>query len=262
LERTARAVVTREGKRGCEALRAVYDEAGEALKPHWIRALGDVGSEHALELLGSWVGRPGEPSITLVQEISRAAARLEPPFDEGLRASVRACLSDGSPALRREAALAVGRLSDDESLPLLVTLLEGDSGPRRNAWWALKAITGLSFREDARPWSRWVAAEQAWWRERSAPALAGLRSSDEATVAAAVQEIAAHRFRRHELALELSAIAGEGSPDRARLVCSALVQLGSPASRKALEAFLEHDDIGVRRSAATGLRAIRGSAER
>jgi hypothetical protein len=262
LERTARAVVAREGKRGCDALRAVYDEAGLELKPRWIRALGDVGSQPALELLGSWVGRPDEPSLVLVQEISRAAARLEPPFDASLRASVRACLSDGSPALRREAALAVGRLGDDESLPLLVALMEGESGPRRNAWWALKAITGRSFREDARPWSRWVAAEQAWWRDRSGAVLAELRSADEAVVAAAVQEIATHRYRRHELALELSAIAGEGGADRARLVCSALVQLGSPVARKGLEACLEHEDAGVRQRAAAGLRTMGGTGGR
>jgi HEAT repeat protein len=262
LERTARAVVLREGKRGCDALRAVYDEAGEELKPRWIRALGDVGSQHALELLGTWVGRPDEPSLVLVQEISRAAARLEPPFDASLRASVRACLSDGSPALRREAALAAGRLGDDESLPLLVALLEGESGPRRNAWWALKAITGRSFREDARPWSRWVAEEQAWWGDRSGSVLAELHSADEAVVAAAVQEIATHRYRRHELALELSAIAGEGGADRARLVCSALVQLGSPVARKGLEACLEHEDADVRQRAAAGLRSMGGAGGR
>ncbi|HVS08550.1 MAG TPA: HEAT repeat domain-containing protein [Planctomycetota bacterium] len=262
LERAARAIVLREGKRGCDALRAVYDEAGLELKLRWIRALGDVGSQPALELLGSWVGRPDEPSLVLVQEISRAAARLEPPFDASLRAAVRTCLSDGSPALRREAALAVGRLGDDESLPLLVALLEGESGPRRNAWWALKAITGRSFREDARPWSRWVAAEQAWWRDRSGTVLAELRSADEAVVAAAVQEIAAHRYRRHELALELSAIAGEGSADRARLVCSALVQLGSPLARKGLEACLEHEDAGVRQRAAAALRSMGGTGGR
>ena len=70
--------------------------------------------------------------------------------------------SDREPAVRKQAAITLGRLKEKSACPPLIEALSSDdSGLRANAYWALKAISGRTFPLNSARWREW------WQREGS-----------------------------------------------------------------------------------------------
>lgn len=132
-----------------------------------IEAISRAGSPYGLELLVDLLGRDQalDPVI-----ISRVVASAQAGYPDELLPKLQDLLYRDDPALRREAALALGRLRDFPSTVYLVDLLSDENrGVRENALWALRNISGLNFPADPDRWSQWFEHTLAEQERRQRP---------------------------------------------------------------------------------------------
>lgn len=258
LERAAGGILGRS----IPALRPLPDlivAADEPVALALIRATDTADPRLALDALTAALGHGDALDARLLPQIARLAHGRPFVVDALDRARVRGCLDSPHPPAVREAALVVGVLEDFAATERLVELLvDGDRGQRANALWGLRRLTGLRFEQPER-WRRWLAAERAWYERRSPRLLAELRADDPARWAAALGELVGHRYRRDELARDVAAALDTGPPERRRVACLALAQLGSAFALPALIDQLSAGDPAVVRAAWSGLRDITGA---
>jgi len=155
----------------------------------------------------------------------------------------------------REAAFALGRLLDTESVPALLELLEHDDpAVRRAAEHALGEISGLHMEADPATWRSLVREEQTWWLE-DYPEVREVLERGAPRTAQALSDISQIRFRRHDVARDLAALVEAGAPNPA-LLCETLGMLGSPHAIPALQAVLLDPDPQVQSAARRALAAL------
>jgi len=245
-------------------LGTLLGERGQPWRATLIAAVGDSRTPQAVARLGEWLGQADDNVRDTVAALSQAARSLQGPFDERARAAVRSLLDRPGRPGHREAVLCVGWLEDDEALDALLDLLRSaHPGLAKDAQWSLGRITGAHFGSDPVAWRRWIADEREWRLEVLPGALDDLLGDNAGAQARALNEIARHRFPRHELATRLSARLSALDGDRFTCACAALGELGSSTAGEALRQASEQDRPENERLAAAGaLARIAGRASR
>lgn len=223
-------------------LGALLGERAAPWRAALLGAVGDSRTPEAVARLGEWLTVSSEDTRGTVAALSHAARGMQGPFDERARAAVRALLDRPGRAGYREAILCAGWLEDDEATEALLDLLRSaHQGLAKDARWSLERITGVQLGSDALAWRRWLSEERDWRLEVLPTALDDLLADDSSTQARALNEIARHRFPRHELAQRLAGRLGALDGDRFVGACAALGELRSGTASEALRHVSEQD---------------------
>lgn len=169
-----------------------------------LAAAGATKTLESTRLMLRLLGSNDATDALLLQFIGQSRTSMPLPIDDPGLSAVRYYLSSTNPALRRESALAAGRLEDPDAIPLLLQLLDDNTlNVRPNAHWALRKITGLSFHADAGRWNRWYKMENEEWDSGLSDLLQQLNSQHPGEIARAIDRLAAVRLHRNKIALAL-----------------------------------------------------------
>ena len=221
--------------------------------------MSEVGSPLGLKILADLLGYDGRLDPVLLSYIGRAAKNAPRPIDGRILERVRPFLQDEDARLVREAALAVGKLEDFESVDLLIELLGSDNrSVADNAHGSLKSMTGLGLPPRTERWSLWLRSERRWLDEEAPRVFEKLRSRESAHVVAALSALSKRRFKRDEIAVRVEPVLRHEDPAIRRLGCIALRQLGASSAVPALIDCLDDPDTTVARNAWVTLCTITG----
>ncbi len=248
--------ILRRDPRGVEAVRRWILECPDELSGTLVRAAGASGCIAALPMLVELLGHQPLLDPVLLPEIGRLAELASKPLEDWMLSALAGALEGEDHQMLREAALALGRAEDFESLPRLIVLLDHEArGVREAARWSLEKSTGLRFRGDSARWSAWLREESSWYEEELPQLAPRLASPEPGIAVSALGEISQHRYQRHHLAREVeTALENESSVVR-RLACLTLARLGSSAALPALRQALE-DEPGVAEAAHQALERL------
>ncbi len=156
----------------------------------------------------------------------------------------------------------LGELSDFSAVPQLLDLLGVEhEGLRKSALWALQRMSAMPMPASAALWRHWYQKELGWARTEREDTIARLTSRSRAEAVAAVQEIARHRYQRHELARALATALQSPDAEVRLAACRALGALASPRSGASLEECTDDPDRRVALAALGALQRIQGSLE-
>ncbi len=217
------------------ALRSAIERAPAEHRPLLVAALGASRTYAAVEVLGNWLLRERRERLGLVRALAESARALPPPFDERACAGLRDSLDHADAPEFREAILCVGWLEDAGSVGELVSLLRSPHpGVSADALWSLRRITGARIGTDAPRWQRFLAEERDWRAARLPELLDQLGGSDTKASGAALNELARHRFPRHEIAAAVGQRIEALEGTQFLSACGLLGQLGSRAALEAL----------------------------
>lgn len=141
--------------------RLIPDLRAAAADPHWFvryRALAALRRLRDRPSLGIFLERLDDPDPSVRFQALEATADLG---DYSQVERVAGKLADPDAYVRAAAAFALGRLRVAESVPSLIQALEEDDREvvRREAYLALKKITGKDLSRRPDDWAR-------WWKER------------------------------------------------------------------------------------------------
>ena len=157
------------------------------------------------------------------------------------------------------AARASGILGDERAVEELVRIVAHDhSTVARNAADALWNITALGFGVDPERWARWYEEELDWWQQRSPEVLFALETAEGVEFTRAIVQGLERRLYRDRIAASLVLRLRDEDPDRVRLSCAALAQLGGGIALGELVECLDSTDEGVRKAAHSALIRLTG----
>jgi hypothetical protein len=242
-------------------VRAAYEQAHPGLVVAIPTAIGAARPPEGLQVLGDLLGRVPELDPIVLAEIGTFAQSVQGPVDSVVVGTVRDHLNHADPRVIRGAALAVSRLDDTLAAGRLVQLLSHDDpNVRTSADLALQRIAGRDLRGDAARWEAWYADELAW-RDREGPrCLDQLVTRDRAFVAAALNEVAAHRLFRHELEDAVVGTLSWKDPGIVILACGVIGKLGVRSALPELRALAAGPDPVLAEAAKGAMRALLGPA--
>jgi hypothetical protein len=231
-----------------------------SLRSALVRAVGEAQDRRGLAFLAGALGEDADVDGIILSEIGRHAPLADVELAGDVAGPLRwvAKSSDDVTAIQ-SSVYALGRLRDEESIPLLIALLEeSSSGVRTRAARALEAITGLSYRDDPDRWIAWYDNEQRWYEDHVDQLLIQLESDEEEQVFDAVRGLAKLRLYRDDTAAEILLLLRDESPAIRRLACQGLSQLGSTVAIEQLVDCLADPDDSVVQSAWIALRWLTG----
>lgn len=175
-----------------------------------LSCVADAGSEHGRRLLAGTLGSDPTLDPVVISGLERMPGAAD---DAEAVSALRGLLRSERPDLRRDAARALGRIGDVDSLRTLAELLGGDDAVvKKEAHWALKQISGLEFPPDAARWKLWVDEELRFWDEKGEECLARLHSRDPAEIIRGISDLASHTLHRELVRQELEALLDHESP--------------------------------------------------
>jgi len=242
-------------------LHSAYADAHPGLVACIPSALGLAHPPEGLQVLTDLLGQVPEMDPIVLAQIGNFAESVDGEIDPMVTGRVRDHLSNRDPNIVRGAALATLKLDDTLAAPELVRLLrDPDANVRASAELALERISGRDMRGDAQRWEAWYAAELTWRNERGPVCLERLRTRDRAYVAAALNEVAAHRLFRHEFEKAVVATLAWKDPGIVGLACGVIGKLGARRATPELRALSEGSDPAVSGAAEGALRAVLGPA--
>ncbi len=236
----------------------VHDAARSAKKngkTRIARVLGGSGSRLALPplltLVNDW---DTSVKVTAVISIGKLG------FDEPAACTeVRRLLKSEDTQVKREAALALGRLQDIDSVDSLITLLQNDNrGIRKNAYWALKNITGLRFPDNYTRWKVWWDSESGKYRKKREALLNVLRTGTNDERLKAIDKLTAIRFGSKQITTALLSQITSGDKRIRIKACEALGSIGARDAVPDLVKQLDDIEQSVQKAAHSALKAITG----
>lgn len=175
-----------------------------------LSCVADAGSENGRRLLAGTLGSDPSLDPVVISGLERMPGVAD---DSEAVAGLRTLLRSDRPDLRRDAARALGRIGDIDSLRTLAELLgEDDAVVKKEAHWALKNISGLEFPPDSARWKLWVEEELRFWEEDGEDSLSRLRSNDPAEIIRGIRELAPHTLHRGLVRGEFEALLEHSSP--------------------------------------------------
>jgi hypothetical protein len=200
LQATSRAIVARDAS-ALKRLRGLLEDAPHPAATSLVLGVARSGRREALVALADELDRLPQLQPLLLSAIACAAAQAPQPVDVRVLVEVRERLTSADPLLARSAAAAAGALEDFGAVPGLIQLLGSEApGVRGEAHRALQRICALGYSAEAEPWSRWLERERAWFEARVPDLTPQLAGADGGRALAALREVAAHRYRRRQLA--------------------------------------------------------------
>ena len=241
-------------------LRSLVLDLPTPLYPGLVQALGELRSGRTLEVLERLSGRDPQTDALVVDAVG-TIPRWDPRnLDGDAAAGVRPHLDSDHVELRRSAALAAGKLHDEEALDgLLELLLDPDARVRRAALESLQALTGARLGADPEPWQAWVEAEDSWHLEHSPDLVQQARSGQPAAAVAALRELSAHPLRAEFVARDLEPVLGRAEAEVVVAACGALARLRAGTGVRPLVDLLADPRAEVRDAAHAALRATTGA---
>lgn len=247
----------------CAELPAPSDDGGSgadrALEGVVVEALGASGRPEAVPLLLARLGGPRERDERAVEAAVGIAGELPWCVDATTRGALRDLLLHERWAVRRAAAVHLGRAHDAAAFDDLVDAL-GDAEPavRAAAREGLAALTGTRTPADAEAWWRWHEMQAAWWSASGPRIGEQLASERPGDVVDAVRELGAHALFRDAGVAPLERALAAADPDVALGAARALGLLGSRLAVPALVDALERPDPALREAAGRSLVALTG----
>ena len=255
----ALAAIARREPACFDTIRNAWSGASEPVREALLEALGETGRAEALELMLTYLTWGDREPAELIAWIDRFASRLDLRGARIAAANLRDYVSVRNTTTVKAVTLALGKLRDDLAVPRLVALVDhDDAGVRANAFWSLRAITGLPFDDRPGPWHAWLEEERAWLENEGATVSETLGAADPATVARTLNEIAQRRTERDRLAADVQVALEHELPSIRALACAVLERLGSPDGLPGLWARLDDPDPAVHEAALRALRSITG----
>ncbi|MFT4540855.1 MAG: HEAT repeat protein [Planctomycetota bacterium] len=245
------------GPSGYAVLRKDMVQIDPMLQTLSLRTIGGIPSQASVQLLIDLVGRSSHLDVAVLSQLNRLAGniRYERNGDPFIR--IRMLLTNGSPKVRREAALCVGSLRDFDGLPKLVDLLQDSSiSVRHSAHHSLRRLTGFGFDESGSDWRRWHVRESKWWRENANACITRLRDEHPSAQVSATKELSRNRMNRDEVVANLCYAVESCHPTAASLAACALGTLDAYEARDVLIQGLEHPREMVREACLNSLRII------
>lgn len=237
----------------------LFSESPPGLASSIVDAAASQPSTSVTRVLAGLLGRsPGLDPLLLARLGERGL--LSRPGNEAVFDSVRRYLRQGDPNLVSAAAMACGKLGDDEAVELLMGLIEhADARVRQSAFGALASLSGLAFGADPARWMSWYHTEMRWWSEEAESKLVLVERGRGLEFTRAAREVLEHRLFRDRMAESFVLALRHESSEETRLACRALEQLRSPIAIRALVECLDRGDLLVREAAWKALRAITGA---
>ena len=236
-----------------------FAENAQVLEPAFLRVLGGSGDPDALPWLAKALQRRDLAAVAM-RQIGRLAGKARPEFRDELAARLRPVLEWSDDATRRHAMRALVDLGDEASIPLLLKIVENETGSRHEAEFAaLAGLAGRPLPPDAARCRRWYEQERSWVEKESAAALERLGSKEDAVVVAAIRELAEHGLARDRSAGAIAEVLRVHASVAVRnQACLGLARLRSKAGVDTLVGALADSDSGVAGNALRGLQAITG----
>jgi HEAT repeat protein len=223
-------------------------------------ALGDADDPHGVAVLTAIATWNDELAFLAIAQVRSLGPSPDEDVNYALLEVVRRRLDLTRPDRSQALVLVMGELSDFESIPLLLDLLEdGGEGMSKSALWALQRMTGLRLPAKAESWRRWLDQELAWKEKERADVLERLESPLRADVVAAVQELARHRYERPFLAARLAETLENRDPLVRVAACEGLAALASLGQKEALLRAVKDPDSRVAAAAEHALGSIFGA---
>ena len=181
-------------------------------------------------------------------------------FDESnICEKLRLLLDSERARLRKQAALALGKLQDIESVETLIEFLDDENrGVSGNAYWALKNITGLRFPPESQRWKIWWKNESENALEKRRQLLLTLRTGSRKEMLGALRDAGKIRLGKKEVVGILVDFLEHGDPEIRKLSCLSLARLKARnALTKILPLLTEHN-LEVKEAAHSALKEITG----
>jgi hypothetical protein len=257
-ERQLAAILARDPG-GFVVLERAWSDASERIAAGCVHAVGRTRDPRGLGFLSQRLRFAGPVRELAIAQVQRIGPAYDDWVDAELAAHLLEILAGDHPGEMRAAALAVGALGIDEAVPILIGhLRDEDTGLAENCLRALEMLSGYRFAIDSPMWELWWRDEVRWREEHMGATLSALEAADVAKIGAALQELAARRISRRELASAAANLLLDRRVEVRRLAAGALRDLGSRAVVPALIGALEDEDEEVRTIAGAALQALTG----
>jgi HEAT repeat protein len=186
-----------------------------------VRALVAAEASAAAPELALALGDPRTDPI-LAEALAALAEKAPGDLPETALASLRSRLDSPDSRVAGAAALALGRIGDEESAARLAQLLD-DKDPvlKATVRKALAALCGIDLETKRAAWEGWIERERAWARSRLAELERVCLAADPATLPEAIVELRQHQLYRRRAARAL--MPALSSPDArvVQLACGA-----------------------------------------
>jgi HEAT repeat protein len=229
------------------------------LAPLVVRAVSGAGRAQGVDVLVSMLGRDRDLDLAILPEIASLAENALGGLTEQQLTWIRPFLGDEDWRIRREAAVALGRVHDARSYREIVGCLsDGHRLVQQAGLWSLRHMSGRDFDDDGERWRAWFEEETRWYETRGVARIESLRDPDPAVVMEAARDLVQRPLYKHEIAESLSTVLHSSNALLVTGVAEALAELGSPRAVRPLCAALSHSDPAVRRAAHAALRKLTG----
>jgi HEAT repeat protein len=205
-----------------------------------------------LEFLGEW--EKNTVKRTALTALGKLGFR-----ESSICKAIRPFLKHKDDQVRKEAALALGRLQDFESGKELIELLKDKNrGVRKNTYWALRNITGLKFPLHYDRWKIWWDNELKELKAKRGKYLIELRSGEMKKKINAIKALARLKLGKKEIAEALLEYIDLGDTETRVEICKALGQIKEQVALPHLVKCLEDYEQKVKDAACEALRAVTG----
>jgi hypothetical protein len=231
----------------------VVDELRSAL----VQAIADADHPDGLRTLLGMLGWDSDLTSQLLSALAGQCRHASPELRRTAAGQVTPLLGDADEGVRTAAAHTIGMLGLPDSAIALVDLLGDEShSVRRNAYDALRAVTGLSFSAEGPAWRAWLNLETQWWRKNSGRLARDLASKKSSTTLAMIEEFAGHPVFCDRIAPAFVEALGDARPRVRERLCAALARLEWGVAAPRLRELLDDRDAAVRAAAQRALEAL------
>lgn len=200
-------------------LTAIAEEGRKIEKIRIIHCLGASGNRRAGHVLIGFLEDP-EMSVTVAAIAALGTLKVS---DHRISFRLRRFLDEPNPYIRKEAALALGKLRDIESIHDLINLLDdAHPGVIDTAHWALKQISGKRFSKSSVYWDTWWQDEEEKYQTELDDLLGQIHGEVTGRRVMAIRGLSRMVLGREEIADNLLQLTSDNNPMIRGEACAAL----------------------------------------
>lgn len=255
------AAVTRLIQQDAQALTELRDlvrACDKSLRPSIVRSLGSGGRPEGLRLLLDIAEARGELGTLAIAQVGRLGASPDLSVNRDWADFLSGVLrSEDGPNIRL-ALIAAGTVEAYSAMDEILTMAREGTGRSRDAFWALRNMTGLNLPDDVDRWEAWLREEREWFKRDFPGILQDLRTGSQAEALRAARTISGHRYRRDLIVVELEAAIDVVDHRVRPAICSALGNLGSMRAVPVLVDLLDFGTPGTSAAAQAALVRLTG----
>jgi len=232
--------------RGRPLLNGCDDDAASQL----LFALGELRDKRALPLLEDCLHSMPQLAQQAIGLIALLGRSDDPSYNRRVASWLAENLDHERSEWTRASLRALGVLDDGPQVPALLSELQSPHpGLREAALDSLHQISGLQLGDSEAAWREWYADECDWLASGQPAAERELSSNQDAQVAHALDQFAAHRLFRDERVQAVLGVLDSGTPAMRALSCATLARMGSKRALPALVERISDEDPIVAQAA-------------